>query len=217
MARRGSTAWRLRQRSTIARSPGSSLLSGQFTPAAGAKLGGQVCHGVFLIVTDRDRLRPVRVGLEVAAALSRLYGQQFRLEDAATLFGSKATLERIRAGEDPASIAESWGAGEARWRETRAKYLLLLIQLFGKSGRIFCPMISGGGVRRLFEREPALKADPRFRLYPAWIQQQVAGQPSQGAAGDPAHKVKRVIANGRVYELSELLAARRSRTNSAGR
>ncbi len=25
-----------------------------FTPAAGAKLGGEACHGVFLIVTDRD-------------------------------------------------------------------------------------------------------------------------------------------------------------------
>ena len=29
-----------------------------------------------------------------------------------------------------------------------------VIQLFGKSGRIFCPMISPAGVRRLFEREP---------------------------------------------------------------
>ena len=63
-----------------------------------------------------------------------------------------------------------------------------VIQLFGKSGRIFCPMISGAGVRRLFEREPALKIDPRFALYPAWIQQQVAAQPNQGNApgGDPA-------------------------------
>ena len=63
-----------------------------------------------------------------------------------------------------------------------------VIQLFGKSGRIFCPMISGAGVRRLFEREPALKSDPRFALYPAWIQQQVAAQPNQGNApgGDPA-------------------------------
>src|SRR5439155_1762131 len=90
----------------------------------GAKLGGQLCHGVFLIVTDRDRLRPVRLGLEIASALSRLYGAQFKLEDAATLFGSKATLEKIRAGDDPAAIAASWAADEAKWRLTRAKYLL---------------------------------------------------------------------------------------------
>src|SRR5438876_315798 len=95
-----------------------------FTPAAGAKLGGQLCHGVFLIVTDRDRLRPVRLGLEIASTLSRLYGAQFRLGDAATLFGSTATLAKVRAGEDPTSIASSWSADEAKWRLMRAKYLL---------------------------------------------------------------------------------------------
>jgi uncharacterized protein YbbC (DUF1343 family) len=104
--------------------PGIRFYPVAFTPAAGAKLGGQPCQGVFMIVTDRDRLRPVRVGLEVASALSRLYGQQFRLEDAAALFGSKAVLAKIRAGDEPASIAASWSADEAQWRATRAKYLL---------------------------------------------------------------------------------------------
>ena len=32
-----------------------------------------------------------------------------------------------------------------------------VVQLFGKSQRIFCPMISGGGARRLFEDDPALQ------------------------------------------------------------
>jgi uncharacterized protein YbbC (DUF1343 family) len=104
--------------------PGIRFYPVTFTPAAGAKLGGQVCHGVFMIVTDRERLRPVRVGLEIASALTRLYGQQFKLEDAATLFASRAVLARIRAGEDPAAIEASWRADEDRWRAIRAKYLL---------------------------------------------------------------------------------------------
>ena len=104
--------------------PGIRFYPVTFTPARDAKLGGQACHGVFLIVTDRDRLRPVRVGLQIAATLAKLYGAQFRLEDAATLFGPKAMLEKIRAGEDPAAIAASWTADEAAWRLTRAKYLL---------------------------------------------------------------------------------------------
>src|SRR5882672_5145974 len=87
--------------------PGVRFYPVTFTPAAGAKLGGQACHGVFLIVTDRDRLRPVRAGLEIASALARLYGQQFRLEDAALLLGSNATIGKIRAGDSPASIAAS--------------------------------------------------------------------------------------------------------------
>jgi len=104
--------------------PGVRFYPVVFTPVAGAKLGGQVCQGVFLIVTDRDRLRPVRVGLQIASTLSRMYGPQFRLEDAATLFGSKSMIEKIRAGGDPAAIAASWAADEATWRLTRAKYLL---------------------------------------------------------------------------------------------
>jgi uncharacterized protein YbbC (DUF1343 family) len=95
-----------------------------FTPSTGAVLGGQACHGVFILVTDRDRVRPVRVGVEIASALSRLYGQQFKLEDTAPLLGSKAAIARIRAGEDPTAIADAWGRDEASWRLTRAKYLL---------------------------------------------------------------------------------------------
>jgi hypothetical protein len=49
-------------------------------------------------------------------------------------------------------------------------------------------MISGGGARRLFELEPGLKNDSRFKLYPEWIQRQVAQQPtpaSPGGGGNP--------------------------------
>jgi hypothetical protein len=62
-----------------------------------------------------------------------------------------------------------------------------VIQLFGKSGRVFPPMISGTGSRKLFEDDPALVRDPRFALYPEWIRRQVAGQPggdaNQGGGG----------------------------------
>jgi uncharacterized protein YbbC (DUF1343 family)/CubicO group peptidase (beta-lactamase class C family) len=104
--------------------PGVSFYPVTFTPSPGAKLGGQTCSGVFMLVTDRRVVRPVRVGLEIASALSRIYGSQFTLEDAATLLGSKATIQKIRAGEDPAEIAAGWAADEKDWRARRATYLL---------------------------------------------------------------------------------------------
>jgi hypothetical protein len=76
------------------------------------------------VVTDRLALRPVRLGAEIASAISRLHGAQFQLEAAERLFGSKEGLTRIRAGDDPASLVSSWSAAEARWRLLRAKYLL---------------------------------------------------------------------------------------------
>jgi hypothetical protein len=77
-----------------------------------------------MVVTDRAALRPVRVGVEIATTLHRLYGTKYELEAAETLFGSKEGISRIRSGADPAEIVASWGAGEARWRLLRGKYLL---------------------------------------------------------------------------------------------
>jgi uncharacterized protein YbbC (DUF1343 family)/CubicO group peptidase (beta-lactamase class C family) len=105
------------------RIPGIRFYPVRFTPTS-SKYAGQECQGVFLIVTDRAALRPVRLGVEVAAMLYRLYGAAFELDAAERLFGSRDGLARIRAGEDPAAIAASWGAAEARWRLLRAPYLL---------------------------------------------------------------------------------------------
>ena len=77
-----------------------------------------------MIVTDREALLPVRVGIEVAAALIHLYPGQFDPGDTWRLLGSRALVERLKAGDDPADIAQSWAKDEGKWRELRAKYLL---------------------------------------------------------------------------------------------
>jgi uncharacterized protein YbbC (DUF1343 family) len=103
--------------------PGVRFYPVRFTPAS-SKYANDECQGVFIIVTDRAALRPVRVGLEIASALSRMYPAQYQLDAAGRLFGSRDTLARVRSGDDPATIASSWGAAEARWRLLRSKYLL---------------------------------------------------------------------------------------------
>jgi len=105
------------------RIPGVRFYAVRFTPAS-SKYAGQQCQGVFIVVTDRAALRPVRLGVEIAAMLHKLYASTFELDAAERLFGSRENLARIRAGEDPAAIAASWAAVEARWRLMRAPYLL---------------------------------------------------------------------------------------------
>ncbi len=105
------------------RLPGIRFYPVVFTPES-SKYAGVRCGGVYMIVTDRDALRPVRVGLEAASALHQMYGDTFDIDAAARLFGSRATLARVKAGDDPAAIARSWVTGEAAWRRLRAKYLL---------------------------------------------------------------------------------------------
>jgi imidazolonepropionase-like amidohydrolase/Tol biopolymer transport system component len=51
-----------------------------------------------------------------------------------------------------------------------------VVQLFGKSQRILCPMISPSGTRKLLDLEPDLPNDPRFTLYPQWIPEQLVSR-----------------------------------------
>jgi uncharacterized protein YbbC (DUF1343 family) len=103
--------------------PGVRFYPVRFTPTA-SKYAKEECQGVFMMVTDRTALRSVRLGVELAAALHKLYGAKFELEPSARLFGTPDVVTRVRAGEDPSAIAASWAAAEARWRLIRAKYLL---------------------------------------------------------------------------------------------
>jgi uncharacterized protein YbbC (DUF1343 family) len=103
--------------------PGVRFYPVAFTPTA-SKFANELCQGVFVVVTDRAAVRPVRVGVELASALLRLFPGRLEVDAAARLFGSTDGLARLKAGDDPAGIAASWSAAEARWRLLRAKYLL---------------------------------------------------------------------------------------------
>jgi uncharacterized protein YbbC (DUF1343 family)/CubicO group peptidase (beta-lactamase class C family) len=103
--------------------PGVRFYPVQFTPTS-SKFANEVCQGVFIVITDRNAVRPVRLGVEIASALHRLFPGKLEIDLASRLFGSVAGLTRIKSGDDPAAIAAAWNAGEARWRLLRAKYLL---------------------------------------------------------------------------------------------
>ena len=105
------------------RLPGVRVYPLRFSPES-SRFAGELCEGVFFLVTDRDVVRPVRLGLEVAAALYRLYGDQFDLDAVARLLGSRDTLARIRAGDPPWDIAAGWAEDEAAWRRLTVPYLL---------------------------------------------------------------------------------------------
>jgi uncharacterized protein YbbC (DUF1343 family)/CubicO group peptidase (beta-lactamase class C family) len=103
--------------------PGIRFYAVKFTPSA-SKYANEECGGVFMVVTDRLAIHPVRVGLEIAALLHKLYSVKYQLETTERLFGLKEGIARLLAGEDPSAVAGSWVAGEAKWRLMRSKYLL---------------------------------------------------------------------------------------------
>jgi uncharacterized protein YbbC (DUF1343 family) len=105
------------------RLPGVRAYPVFFTPTS-SKFSGERCSGVFFVVTDREVLKPVRLGLEVASALFTLHPGAFDPGRTAILVGSTSALERVSNGEDPADVVQSWAKAESAWRTLRAKYLL---------------------------------------------------------------------------------------------
>jgi uncharacterized protein YbbC (DUF1343 family) len=103
--------------------PGVRFVPTRFTPREGLHKD-QACEGVALVITDRSTLHATLLGLEAAAALAKLYPEEFALEKISTLLGSAATLERLKRGDAPARIVEDWAEELEAFARLRARYLL---------------------------------------------------------------------------------------------
>ncbi len=95
----------------------------RFTPKA-STFKDQPCGGAYLVVTDREALNAVDVGLALGVTLQRLYPNQFALQKTQHLLSHPATLEAIRAGKSLAEIKSLWAADLEDFRKRRQKYLL---------------------------------------------------------------------------------------------
>lgn len=78
--------------------PGVKLTPVRFTPNASVHKD-QECGGVRFEITDRRAMRPVTLGLDIASALVRLYGDKFPVDQLQGLLRHPATLEDVRAGK----------------------------------------------------------------------------------------------------------------------
>jgi uncharacterized protein YbbC (DUF1343 family) len=94
-----------------------------FTPAA-SNYAGQVCSGVSIIVTDRNGLDAPELGMELAAALRKLYAADFKIERMTELLMNQSVYDALVAGQDPRRIAQDWQEGLQKFQKVREKYLI---------------------------------------------------------------------------------------------
>jgi uncharacterized protein YbbC (DUF1343 family)/CubicO group peptidase (beta-lactamase class C family) len=104
--------------------PGVRFYAAQFTPAKPYPYAGQQCHGVRILVTDRNVLDSPELGVEIAAALHHFYADQFQLQKMNTLLADRAVFDAITAGGDPEHIAEGWRAELEAFEKLRQPALL---------------------------------------------------------------------------------------------
>jgi uncharacterized protein YbbC (DUF1343 family) len=103
--------------------PGVRLTATTFTPGAGP-FSGEVCNGLKIEVTDRSTFVAIRVALEAADALHRLYPDRFDITKLTALLGSASTVDALINYVPPVEIISSWSPDLAKFKIMRAKYLL---------------------------------------------------------------------------------------------
>lgn len=103
--------------------PGVRFVATSFTPNA-SNFSSQPCHGVNLILTDRDVLDSPEFGIELAAALLKLYPQQFHMEKMIDILGNQNVYDQLARGDDPHRIALNWQDELKSFQQVRQKYLL---------------------------------------------------------------------------------------------
>ncbi len=102
---------------------GVRFLPTSFTPTSGP-YARRECFGVNILVTNREQLDAPELGLELAAALHKLYPLGYDLAHMATLLANKADMTALQAGEDPNRIRENDREKLEQFMDLRAKYLL---------------------------------------------------------------------------------------------
>jgi uncharacterized protein YbbC (DUF1343 family)/CubicO group peptidase (beta-lactamase class C family) len=103
--------------------PGVRFYPTIFVPDSGA-LKGKTMEGVRFVIIDREAFSPIRLGLEIAAALEALYPGKINLEKCATLIGSHEVIRALRNGDDPEEILDRLRAPLEEFKARRKPYLL---------------------------------------------------------------------------------------------
>jgi uncharacterized protein YbbC (DUF1343 family) len=81
-------------------------------------------EGVRFVITDRDQFDSVRLGLEVAYALQKLYPGKIDFELSKQLIGNRKVIDALKAGDDPRVIEQGLMNDIATFMNRRRPFLL---------------------------------------------------------------------------------------------
>jgi uncharacterized protein YbbC (DUF1343 family)/CubicO group peptidase (beta-lactamase class C family) len=103
--------------------PGVRFVPVRFKPNASV-FKDEDCGGINIIVTDRAAFRALPTGIEIASALRTLYPTDWKIDSYLRLLVNANTLERLKRGDAPRDIVNSWSTQLEAFRKARAEVLL---------------------------------------------------------------------------------------------
>ena len=81
-------------------------------------------NGINIIITDRDAFNSVAAGTEIAAALRKIYPNDWQADKYSRLLVNAAILEKLKAGNTPEEIEKAWQTSLEEFKKRRASFLL---------------------------------------------------------------------------------------------
>jgi len=102
---------------------GVRFIPTSFTPTS-SNYAGQLCAGVNIILLDRNTLDAPELGIELAAALHKLYPQDFKMERMIEILANQGVYDALAQGRDPRRIAQDWQDQLDKFQQLRQKYLI---------------------------------------------------------------------------------------------
>src|SRR5262249_11338306 len=103
--------------------PGVRFSPVHFTPSASV-FAGQRCGGIRMDVVDREALRAVSLGIEIAVALRDLHPLDWERQSFLRLLANADAMRRLEKGENAPSIIASWQKSLEDFEKRRARFLL---------------------------------------------------------------------------------------------
>lgn len=89
-----------------------------------SNFAGRTIDGVRFVITDRDAFNSVGFGIELGAAIAKLFPGKMNWKANETLAGNRALLQGLEAADDPARIEQRFSAETEAFRVRRSEFLL---------------------------------------------------------------------------------------------
>jgi uncharacterized protein YbbC (DUF1343 family) len=102
---------------------GVRFTEARFTPTSSV-YAGRPCGGVEVIIEDRSKIEPVRVGLAIAQKLRLLYPSQWKAGSFITLLAHAPAHNALLRGAPVDAIEASYRPGLSAFAALRSTYLL---------------------------------------------------------------------------------------------
>lgn len=93
--------------------------------ATQSKFRDEMVHGLEMVITDREKMRPVQVMVYLLVTLKKLYPEKLELRrNLERLIGIQSFRDSINKMRNPDTILEEWELEIEEFKKTRKKYLL---------------------------------------------------------------------------------------------